>query len=675
MNARSPRLVRGAILAVLLIVGVSLALTFGRRQPAAAPTPQPSATATGPPPAPGNAVTQNLVFQSVEGAKSRFRLTAGEMVGKEEEELKLRAVHLQFDYVAKGEKHQGTIIADEAVITPTLQKGVFQGHVKLTTDDGAELRTEQLIYRGDKSISKTDLPVEFKRGALSGTSKGFEYLGEDDRLELPAEVKIRVDAQGRPPMDIASDRAVLVRPEGQMRFTGGVTITQSADVLTTDRFEMDFGEDQTVYRARAIENVVLKTSSATTPGAAAGGTRHLTCRKLDLWFRPDSSLEGATAVDDAVLTLTPAPKEPPETRKLAAGVITFKFDEQGRLSSLETLKETTFTATPRPPNKAPVRTLTCQRLAGEMDPVAGQPKKVEFTKNVVFTQGKQKATGQRAFYDGEKAELFLDEGPQLVDGDRGSDLTAQGILIGTRTGDIVANEQVRHLLQGGGRPGASGPGFLGNGQSPVLITSRFLEYRAQTKIARYWEGALLRSDQDEVRAKEIRLRDADSKGQAARTLEAEGTVISSLHPRPEAKAGPPPAPVEARAQKMTYEEARRQVLYEGDVAIKQGDIATRSPQARLALTADGGFESLRAWEPVEVVQGDRKARGAQGVYTPHDETMVLTGDKVVLQDPQQQIEGRSVTFHVGDDRILVDGQEQVRTQTIFKSQHKEPPTP
>ena len=32
-----------------------------------------------------------------------------------------------------------------------------------------------------------------------------------------------------------------------------------------------------------------------------------------------------------------------------------------------------------------------------------------------------------------------------------------------------------------------------------------------------------------------------------------------------------------------------------------------------------------------------------------------------------------MTFHVGDDRILVDGQEQVRTQTIIRAQQKEPP--
>jgi lipopolysaccharide export system protein LptA len=53
--------------------------------------------------------------------------------------------------------------------------------------------------------------------------------------------------------------------------------------------------------------------------------------------------------------------------------------------------------------------------------------------------------------------------------------------------------------------------------------------------------------------------------------------------------------------------------------------------------------------------------------------MVLTGDKVVLQDPGQEVEGRSLTFRVGDETILVDGQEQVRTQTIIRSQQAPPP--
>lgn len=672
MNAQSPRLVRGVILVLLLVVGVSIAWTYRRPQRTQAPAPGPSAAATPAVPLPeGASRTQDLVLQNFKEGSSGWTLRAGEMVGKEGEEWRLRQVNLVFTYTQKGEKHQGTIVADEAVLTPTVEKGVFQGHVKLTTDDGAELATDQLVYRGDKKLAKSEVHTDFKRGTLSGSSKGFEYQSDEGRLDLHADVLIRVEPKGRPALDIKSASAHLVRGEtqGTMQFEGGVQVDQGTDRLTTDRFELDFGEDNVVYRARAIDNVVLQTSSAATPGAQAGGTRHLTCRKLDLWFRPDGSLEGATAVDDAVLTLSPAPKEPPERRKLAAGVLTFKFDEQGSLQSLETLKGTTFSATPVPPNKGAVRTLVCQRLTAEVDPATGQPRLAEFTKDVAFTQGKQKATGQRAYFDGAKSELFISESPQLVDGDQGSDLTAQGILVGTRTGDIGANEQVRHVIRNPKAKKGDG-GFLGHGEEPLLMTSRFLQYTAKTKVARYWEGALLRTGGDEIRASELRLHDAVNGG---RRLEAEGSVISSLQPRTAAK-GRPPAAVEARAAKMVYEEAKREVTYEGDVSIKQGDISTRSPRARLLLSADGQkLESLRAGNPVEVAQGARKARGSEGVYTPADETMLLTGEKVVLQDPGQEVEGRSLTFRVGDETILVDGQEQVRTQTIIRSR-QEPPS-
>ena len=162
------------------------------------------------------------------------------------------------------------------------------------------MRTEQLIYRGDKQLARSELPVEFKRQTLSGAAKGFEYHGEDGQLEMNGDVLVRAEPPGKPALEIRSQRAVLVREEGTMRFTEGVRVNQAGDQLTTDRFELDFGEVNVVYRARAIDQVVLQTSSALTPGAAAAGSRHLKCRKLDLWFRPDGSLQEATAVDEAV---------------------------------------------------------------------------------------------------------------------------------------------------------------------------------------------------------------------------------------------------------------------------------------------------------------------------------------------------------------------------------------
>ena len=77
-----------------------------------------------------------------------------------------------------------------------------------------------------------------------------------------------------------------------------------------------------------------------------------------------------------------------------------------------------------------------------------------------------------------------------------------------------------------------------------------------------------------------------------------------------------------------------------------------------------------AGEPVEVRQGARRAQGARGTYTAREEKMVLEGPKVVLEDPSQRTEGRFLTFHAGEDKVLVDGREETRPESVFK---REPP--
>jgi lipopolysaccharide transport protein LptA len=183
---------------------------------------------------------------------------------------------------------------------------------------------------------------------------------------------------------------------------------------------------------------------------------------------------------------------------------------------------------------------------------------------------------------------------------------------------------------------------------------------------------LLRSGKDEVRS-QVLVVEEDAKG--ARTLSASPGVVSRLHPQQVGggSGAPPPAPVEGRAREMVYDEGAGRIVYTGDVTLTQGDILTKSPKATLSLTPDGrGVDRLVAGEPVEVQQGTRRATGKQAVYTPANETMLLTGDDVQLVDGQRTTRGRSLTFHVGDDTILVDGREEGRTETILKKEPSQP---
>jgi lipopolysaccharide transport protein LptA len=293
---------------------------------------------------------------------------------------------------------------------------------------------------------------------------------------------------------------------------------------------------------------------------------------------------------------------------------------------------------------------------------------IEFSKDVVFEEGARKATAQKAYYDGATAILSLKEGPELVDVQEGSTLSAEAIDVGSKDGDIAARHNVRHVLT---RKGAAGGLLSGSGQ-PVLITARFLDYDGPTRLGVYKQDALLRAGKDEVRGGEIRLTEKDG----VRRLESSGGVVSLLHPRREGADAPPP--VDARGREMVYDEARRQLVYKGDVSIKQGVVSIRGPQATIELTPDGNdVKTMVAGEPVQVEQGERKAKGQRATYDPRGGTMALVGEPVDLVDPRQHVQGRAVTFNLGDDRVVVDGQEQARTQTVIRRREppREPPRP
>jgi LPS export ABC transporter protein LptC/lipopolysaccharide transport protein LptA len=668
MTPAGIRNIRRVLVATVVVVAGALLWTWrgsaGRRVASASPTPGPAAAAT------AAARTENLVFKSFKGERQSFSLAAREMVGQEQEEVRLRGVDFTFTYMSQGQPGTGTIKADSCLYNPNQQKAVFEGSVKLQTSDGFELLTDQLVYRGDKEVARSESPVQFGRGGLSGRSKGFTYQAQEGRLEMPADVFVRTEAPGAAPTEITASRAELMREEGTMRFLGGVQVVKGDERLQSETFEVDFGEDRVIYRARAIEKVRATMGGGALPGSTgapqgASGPRQLSCRKLDMWFRPGGGLlQEVTATQDADLVILPAKGEPQERRRLRSDVIQFVFDEAGKMTDLRTARGTFFEATPMVKKKgtpALTRTLSCQRLLAKIDPKTGQVSVIEFEGNLVFAQGRQKAVSQKAYYDGNTQGLYLLEAPELIDEEQGSHLSAQAIEIATLSGNLAAKENVRHVVRGKARRG----GMLG-GEAPLQLSSRRFDYDAKTATASYHEQALLRSGKDEVRGADIQLQEKD----AGRWLRATGGVVALLHPKGEGQGA---QPMDARAAEMTFEEAEHRAVFRGDVSIKQGEMALRSPEATLAMDEHGSaLESLVAGSPVDVTYGARTASGAKATYAPGAGTLTIVGEKVRMKDPEQEVEGRSLTLHMADDRLLIDGQEQVRTQTIIRGRKDMP---
>jgi LPS export ABC transporter protein LptC/lipopolysaccharide transport protein LptA len=683
MIPRATRNLRAGLLVLLFLVATAVVWSVWLR-PGPPPAPPRIAGASG-----SGTTSTGLVLRSFRAGDERFVIKARTSEGQEKEGLRLHGVEVTFPYVDKGKPASATITADECLCEPEPRRAAFRGHVRVTTEDGLELLTESLDYRGEDGLAESAEEVRFKRGRVSGSGKGMRYDAEGQTLELRADVRLHIEEEGKPATDIQAGRARAQRSDDTMHFEGGVVVRKGSDWLEAAALSLGFlGDFAVMTRAVARDDVRVLTSDAlVVPNAkrvAGGGGRRLACRKLDIVFRPTGPLEAAVASGGhdesgaplyAELELIPSRKGPPERRRLQARVIVFRFDDQGRLAALQGQLGTIASAEPKGPEpngpRGPVaKEARAENLVARVDPASGDLQGVDFDGGVTFAQGRQTASAAKARYDAGRETLYLTGDARVTDEEQGTNLRADAIDLGTRKEVVAARGSVRHTMAARRSPA---PGGLLSGDEPAVFLARNFDYDGATRIAHYRDDALLRSGKDEVRAP-LLVVEEPAAGQ--RRLTGTGGVASILHPRASPSAKKAPEAVDARSQEMVYDEAKSRVTYTGDVAIRQGDIRTKSPEAVVTLSGDGKtVESMVAGEPVEVVQGARKATGTKGTYTPSEERFVLVGEKVELVDPERRIEGRILTFQVGDDRIRVDGQEETRTEAVFKRDSTKPPPP
>jgi lipopolysaccharide transport protein LptA len=675
MRRDHTRLARRALLALLVVVSAAVAWSLRRPSSPGAGPGEPLASAP-----PTGTTVGDMAFLRFREGERKVEVKARAMVGREGDAMRLQGVEVTLPFVAQGRPGTATITADECLYQSLPQRATFRGNVKVRTDDGFELDTDSLKYWGDEERVFTRDGARFRRGRTSGSSRGMEYKAGAG-LTLNAEVRLRIEGETGPPTDVEAASAHGSREERLVTFEGGVLVRQGGRELRSQRLQLTLTEDLgAVERAAAIEDVDLVTAPGSgLPGTAApaAGTRRLRCRRLNVTFRAKGILQEAIAVNNASLEVEPGPGDPRERRRLQAPQIHFDFDEEGRLVGLQSRptapgeekgrRQTVLTAEPLAPGAAGGRTVTSDRFAAALDPASGLVKGAQFDGAVTAAEPGRRAWAGRAVYDEAAGLVTLTVDPRIVDERDGSELKGKRIELHTRSSGVEAAESVRHTL---GRRGRTGRAGMLAGEEPAVLTCRDFDYDPASRSARYRGNALLRSGRDEVRAPTIVL---EEKAEGRRMV-ASGGTHSVLHPRPRPGKPTEPVPVEARSRDMVYEEAAGRIVYTGEVEIRQGDILTLSPEAIVVLTKDGGdVDRLLAGEPVEVRQGQRRATGQRGTYTPANETFVLVGEKVVLLDVDRRLEGRILTFEVGSDRIRVDGREEVRTEAVFK--RKESPRP
>jgi lipopolysaccharide export system protein LptA len=511
-----------------------------------------------------------------------------------------------------------------------------------------------VIHQGDRHLSAGKVSIS---------------LGEKFRArEVVAEGKplLRVARAGKLVQASATTLEAELSPDGWIQRAwalGPVTASrespQGSSRFSSDDMELSMGTTRNILREMTARGSVVAQSEQ------AGVSQTLKTTALRLNFAPAKQpdrqhIQQAETLGPAAIVM----KDARETTDLRGPKFTAQFGDRGHLSRLLG----SHVEIRRASGKSETQVNTAPSLNASFAP-DGQWRTAEESGGVEFQQGDRHASAGNAKIDRASGRIVLNGSPVISDGV--SRTTAQSVTLEQKSGEFVAEGGVVSTYF---RALKSGSPSVGSAH----IAAARLSGSASTGDAVYTGHARLWQGQSVLEAKEIAISRDD------KTLRARGDVLAvfpqtsgpGILPASESKK-PGPVLWQLRAPELTYSGAEGGAHLRGGVQITSGQVSLQS--RTLDVDLGGGSSSLDAAATplargqlsravadggVVVRQGDLRATAETATYTAADGKFVLSGGQPTITDASgNSTSGRSLTFFLPNDTILIDSQEGSRTLT------------
>jgi lipopolysaccharide export system protein LptA len=610
---------------------------------------------------------------------------------------------------------QSVVTAREAAVGKDQAHVTLTGDVKLTSSDGLTASAAEATYDRAAGLVRAPGRVSFSKGALTGTSVGMTYDDGRDVLSLLDQVRVKVAAGTTTGTGAVIDagRGVYARPDKRMDFERGVRIVRAGRTVSADSARAFLADDEShlerlelrtnsqiatpdaaegalqsmgardmdlTYGAdgETLQHALLTSGSSIVMAGAAGASgRRIAGERIDITFGPEGDLSALSARDRVQLTL-PAQQDTPE-RVIRAAAMQGSGPPGGGLTSARFSDNVEFQEAP--PGGTP-RVARARALELSMAPATGVVEDARFTGDTRFEEGKLRASAANGRYLVGKGVLELagSEGPRdprvqteriTVDAKR-IDLTFDGPM-------LVAKGEVRSVMVPARdtQPDATKtaaqaslsmaatedrtvPGMLKDDQ-PVYVTGATLDYDGKRSFATYTGGSRLWQGTDTVIQGETIVLDERSGD-----LKASGSVRSTfvLEQTDQKTQQPTKVPSIATSKDLHYEDALRRATYTTDAHVTgpQGDC--HAERIELYFVEGGGsLERAEAYRSVKLVTDARTSTGDRMTYFAADERYVMVGAPVRIVEECRETTAKTLTFWRSTDRILADGNEEIRTLT------------
>lgn len=572
-----------------------------------------------------------------------------------------------------------------------------RGDVKLETSDGLIATGQQATYTEVEKIVRVPGDVKFTRGRMNGSGVGFTYDEQRDTMWIldQADVKFAADKNNAGAMAFTSGTFGFARRDRYMRLEKTMHMDREGQLMDADTAMVRLFADRD-----EPDYLELRGNAKVTGGPAANALRSMTARDINLDYGEDGrTLQNATLAGTAVIQL--AAKGGADGQRLAGDYMDIGLEPDGSVRSLttrdavsvtlpatkdtaaRTIRSTALSAAGNAQGitkmtfsdgveyrEAATRTqgarvAKARALDADLEPASGALQEARFAGNFEFTDGPLQAKSTSARYQIAAGTLNLygkDIPPQI--NDEALTLFADGIDVTLSPRKMVAKGNVRSTLLPPAKPAAGGqtarrPALLGD-KDPVNIISDSLTYDEAGRKAEYAGKTKLLQGDTTIQADKLMLDEA--KGD----LVATGKVLTNLLITSKtAQPGTKTKPTVARAESFSYSDDTRMATYTTNAQLNgdQGNLTAGKLELQLAK-GENALDRLEATGGVVAVVDRRTVNGTRLTYTPADEKYLVFGAPVKMIDAEcKETNGKTLTFWKASDRVQVDGNNEVRTQT------------
>ena len=590
---------------------------------------------------------------------------------------------------------RATFNQDDAIVRiagqVTFQKGRMSGSgVGMTYNQ----MTDILTLAQQARVVVTDeggKPVnEFTSGSAT-LARVENYLALDNDVHALRGDQVLEARQGRALLSDDDQFITFIELRGDARVSGGSTF----ESMTARDIDLDYTDDgATLERVQLTGTGVIKMAAAEAdegPGPPdlrrSEGGRQFAGDLLELGLAPDASLTKATGRGNVRVDLPAAPGAP------ARSVGAQSFEATGTagkdLDAARFEQDVEYREAASAGRAARVARSNALRITLAGDDVTS----ATFTGNVKFEDQGLQASAAQGEYDPAKGTLRLSGadaggGPRVADAQIQIEGAAIDVTLQGRK--MAARGNVRTILRAGTAKNKL-PGLLQQGQ-PANVNANALEYDGDAGKATYTGAAALWQGETAIRGNTIVLDqtrgDLAATGAARSTVALDaGTSVGSANeiryrdamrilafespppPRPAPTTVSPVAPTTASpiapASVSPIAPAIVSAYVPSRLSGTQGDITAARIEVVLA-EAGSKLDRLEAYTSVTARVDTRVGTGDRLTYFADEGRYVMTGVATVpvkIVEECRETTGRTVTFFKTGERIIVDGEEQIRTQS------------